>query len=57
MRIIKLMILLLILSSCSIIPIYKVEKTEYCERKYYDTICVGREDEYSYKGVKSIYDD
>ena len=37
----KIISLLLLLSGCTVVPVYKVQKTEFCERMPYDTICEG----------------
>ena len=37
----KLLGLTLLLSSCSIIPSYRAEPTQYCERGPYSSVCHG----------------
>lgn len=53
----KYLLLLLLFCSCTIIPQYRLRKTEYCEQRTEDTICKGYEERYApHYNVCSIYD-
>lgn len=53
----RIVLLFLILSSCSIVPSYRVEPQNYCKQKSYNTVCHGYdEDEINYYPRNSIYD-
>jgi len=55
MKIINYIILMMIISSCTIVPLYRVRKVKLCEKKAYDTVCTGYEDDVEYIDSNSIY--
>jgi hypothetical protein len=52
------LLILLSLTSCTFLPMYKVNKNEFCKQRSYDTVCEGRDNGPSYpSGYKSIYEE
>ena len=52
----KILLGLLLFSSCTVLPRYEAVPVNYCKQYYYDTICPGWEEEAPKYNGCSVYD-